>query len=128
MVGGKDDGSQIRGPLSSVLMLLPEGTSWTPLASLPQALTYVRASIVGDQLWVNGGFNDGSQDEVGLLVRCEFADQKVKYCLGLFIAPKCVKSQNQPPFHTIKCSNEKFSLGKEFLATLVALHLTTVSE
>ena len=79
MVGGKDDGSQIRGPLSSVLMLLPEGTSWTPLASLPQQLTYVRASIVRDQLWVNGGYNDGSQDEVGLLRQCKFAAKKVKF-------------------------------------------------
>ena len=25
--------------------------------------------------------------------------------LGLFIAPKCVKSQNQLPFHIIKCHN-----------------------
>ena len=86
MAGGKDDGSQIRGPLSSVLMLLPEGTSWTPLASLPQALTYVRASIVGVQLWINGGFNDGSQDEVGLFGRCKFAAQKVKFFLPRFFS------------------------------------------
>ena len=25
-----------------------------------------------------------------------------KRCLALFIAPKCVKSQNQLPFHTMK--------------------------
>ena len=64
VAGGKGPGSQIQGPLSSVLMLLPEGTDWTPLASLPQSLTSARASIVGGQLWINGGYNEGSQDEV----------------------------------------------------------------
>ena len=65
MAGGKGDGSPIQGPLSSVLMLLPEATAWTPLASLPQSLFSARASIVGDQLWINGGYNnEGSQDEV----------------------------------------------------------------
>merc|ERR1712110_1216527 len=44
--------------LSSVVTLLPGATAWTPLASLPRALAYARASVVGGKLRVTGG-NDG---------------------------------------------------------------------
>ena len=36
------------------------------------------------------------RDEIQMVKR------HIYHCLGLFIAPKCVKSQNQLPFHTIK--------------------------
>merc|ERR1712037_783746 len=42
-----------------VLTLLPGATAWTPLASLPRALVYAHASIVGGKMRVTGGW-DGS--------------------------------------------------------------------
>ena len=47
-----------RGRLSSVLTLLQgAGSTWTPLASLPRALAYARASVVGGKLRVTGGYD-----------------------------------------------------------------------
>ena len=49
------------GRLSSVLTLLQgAGSTWTPLASLPRALTGVRASVAGGKLRVTGGSSGGS--------------------------------------------------------------------
>ena len=56
LVAGGFDGSNY---LSSVLTLLPGATAWTPLASLPRALSGARASIVGGRLRVNGGGDGG---------------------------------------------------------------------
>ena len=51
--------------LSSVLTLLPGAPAWTPLASLPRALGYARASIVGGKIRVTGGYERGaSRSEV----------------------------------------------------------------
>ena len=44
---------------SSVLTLLPGASTWTNLASLPQPLNDVHASIVGSKMRLTGGF-DGS--------------------------------------------------------------------
>ena len=57
VVAGGYNGSN---ELSSVLTLLPGATAWTPLASLPRALSGARASIVGGRLRVNGGIGGGS--------------------------------------------------------------------
>jgi len=57
VVAGGWDGSA--NHLSSVLTLLPGATEWTPLASLPRALSYAQASIVGGKLRMTGGY-DGS--------------------------------------------------------------------
>ena len=54
VVGGRDY-------LSSVLTLLPGATAWTPIPSLPRALSYARASIVGGRIRVNGGYGGGSR-------------------------------------------------------------------
>jgi len=58
VAGGRDrvDGSNY---LSSVLTLLPGAKAWTPLASLPRALGFAHASIVGGKMRVTGG-RDGS--------------------------------------------------------------------
>ena len=44
--------------LSSVVTLLPGAEAWTPLSSLPRALSNARASIVGDRIRLTGGFDD----------------------------------------------------------------------
>merc|ERR1711971_466408 len=44
--------------LASVEPLLPGSEAWTTLASLPRALYYVHASVVGETLWVVGGWDD----------------------------------------------------------------------
>ena len=56
VAGGIGSGSR----LASVETLRPGSTSWTPLASLPRALAFVRASVVGETLWVTGGLDDAS--------------------------------------------------------------------
>ena len=56
VAGGREDGSNY---LSSVLTLLPGAPAWTPLASLPRALFYARASVVGGKMRVTGGRDDG---------------------------------------------------------------------
>ena len=57
VVGGLDGSDNI---LSSALTLLPGATAWTPIASLPRALSHARASIVGGRIRVNGGYGGGS--------------------------------------------------------------------
>ena len=44
---------------------------------------------------------------------------KFPSCLGLFIAPKCVKSKNQLPFHTIKTPFPHLSFTSERSCSLV---------
>ena len=56
VVAGGNVGST---PISLVLTLLPGATAWVPLASLPRALNYVRASIVGGRLRLAGGDDGG---------------------------------------------------------------------
>ena len=46
--------------LSSVLTFLPGSAAWTPLVSLPRALTAPRASVVGGKIRVVGGYRGGS--------------------------------------------------------------------
>ena len=46
--------------LSSVLTFLPGSAAWTPLVSLPRALTAPRASVVGGKIRVVGGYGGGS--------------------------------------------------------------------
>ena len=46
---------------SSVLTLLPGATAWTPLASLPRALFFTHASIVGGKMRVTGGVDGSSR-------------------------------------------------------------------
>ena len=46
--------------LSSVVTLFPGATAWTSLASLPRALRYAQASIVGGRIRVNGGLDVAS--------------------------------------------------------------------
>ena len=58
VAGGWRDGSS---RLSSVYTLLSGATDWTPLASLPRALTGARASVVGGKIRVaSGNYVDGS--------------------------------------------------------------------
>ena len=52
VAGGEDD--------SSVLTLLPGATAWTPLTSLPTALSQAQASIVRGRLRVTGGHDGDS--------------------------------------------------------------------
>ena len=57
VAGGREDGFNY---LSSVLTLLPGAPAWTPLASLPRALSGARASIVGGKMRVTGGSDGGT--------------------------------------------------------------------
>ena len=54
VVAGGFDGSN---RLSSVVTLLPGAPAWTPLASLPRALRWAQASIVGGKIRVTGGYD-----------------------------------------------------------------------
>ena len=58
VAGGYTDGDN---RLSSVLTLLPGAPDWTPLASLPRALSSARASIVGGKIRVTGGYEGGAR-------------------------------------------------------------------
>ena len=58
VAGGYTDGYN---RLSSVLTLLPGAPAWTPLASLPKALSGPRASIVGGKIRVTGGYDGGAR-------------------------------------------------------------------
>ena len=44
---------------SSVLILFSGATDWAPIASLPQPLNGVKASLVGGRIRVNGGHGGG---------------------------------------------------------------------
>ena len=61
VAGGYDDGDN---RLSSVLTLLPGAPAWTPLASLPRAMAWARASIVGGKIRVTGGYDGARRSEV----------------------------------------------------------------
>ena len=62
MVAGGESGDAGSGNyLSTVLTLLPGATAWTPLASLPRALVYSHASIVGGKMRVTGGLDGSSR-------------------------------------------------------------------
>ena len=50
--------------LSSVLILLPGATAWTPLASLPRTLYLAQASIVGGRIRVTGGMAGGLGEQI----------------------------------------------------------------
>ena len=54
-------GEEWNNLLSSVLTLLPGASAWTPLASLPRALSSARASIVGGKIRVTGGYDGGAR-------------------------------------------------------------------
>ena len=58
VAGGLTYKDSLSNRLSSVLTLLPESTAWTPLASLPRALTAPRASVVGGKIRVTGGWGE----------------------------------------------------------------------
>ena len=61
VAGGYTDESNY---LSSVLTLLPGAPAWTPIASLPRALKWARASIVGGKIRVTGGYDGRLRSEV----------------------------------------------------------------
>ena len=58
VAGGREYGFNY---LSSVLTLLPGAPAWTPLASLPRALSEARASVVGGKMRVTGGYEGGAR-------------------------------------------------------------------
>ena len=74
VVGGKDGSN----PLSTVLTLLPGATAWTPLASLPRALVYSQASIVGGKMRVTGGYDGSSRRSE--VVTNNYSDAMWVYC------------------------------------------------
>ena len=57
VVAGGKSGSHT---VASVLALLLGATAWKSLASLPQALCGVRASVMGNRLRLTGGHNGDS--------------------------------------------------------------------
>ena len=79
---------------SSVVTLLPGATAWTPLAALPRTLGYARASIVGGNLRVTGGFDGSSlRSEVVMNhysdARCEFI---VVVTFALLLIVRCLNT------------------------------------
>ena len=67
MAGGRDGGRYI----SSVYILPPGATAWTPVASLPRPLEDAQATIFGGKFRVYGGEDDerSYRTEVMIVVR-----------------------------------------------------------
>ena len=55
--------------LSSVLTFLPGSAAWTPLVSLPRALTAPRASVVGGKIRVVGGNDEKGSARSEVMVK-----------------------------------------------------------
>ena len=128
VVAGGHDGSG--SSLSSVLTLLPGATAWTPLASLPRALAYARASVVGGKLRVTGGYDGFSARSEVLEYQPDPAKEWVKagdlqqarvrhaaLSIGSQELP-CLPGENGFPLALVGAA---FGGGVLFLALLVSL-------